>query len=157
MDKVEHQFNIHDLNFIPLKQFNNELGSVKHMLKASDEFFDGFGEVYFSTIFKEVVKGWKKHLKISQSLTVPHGKVRFVVFDDREGSPTRGKIDEVVIGPEEGYGLLKIPSNVWYSFRGEKACESLIANCIPAQHDPDECIGKDLNDPQIPYTWSSSI
>jgi len=153
LGEISSSLNIHDLRFIPLKQLKNDLGSVKHMLKSTDEFFDGFGEIYFSTIFKGVVKGWKKHLEVPQNLVVPCGRVRFIVYDGRENSPSFGQVDEILLCPDTNYGLLKIPNKLWYSFRGEAAKESVIVNCIPTQHDPKECVSKEIFDTEIPYSW----
>ncbi len=125
------------------------------MLKSTDSFFDGFGEIYFSTINDQAIKGWKKHLKISQNIIVPSGRVKFVFYDDREGFGTKGLISEVELGPlpSSNYGLLKIPSQVWYSFKGIAKGESLIVNCIPSVHDPKECLNVNLETEIIPYDW----
>ena len=44
----------------PLKQIFHPKGDVYHALKASDNTFVGFGEVYFTTINQGETKGWKK-------------------------------------------------------------------------------------------------
>ena len=48
----------------PLKKIDHPKGDIYHAMKKSDHGYNGFGEVYFSTINKDDIKGWKKHLKM---------------------------------------------------------------------------------------------
>ena len=85
---------------------------------------------------------------------MPVGSVRIVIYDDRSGSPTRGKIDEYVLGEEpERYALLTIPPRLWYGLDGLAPGTSLIANCADLPNDPAESDRKPLNSPDVPYTW----
>ncbi len=47
--------------FVPLRRIPDERGTIIHMLKRTDEHFLQFGEIYFTTIYRDVVKGWHKH------------------------------------------------------------------------------------------------
>ena len=58
----------------PLKRINVEEGDVLHVLKASDDEFHGFKEAYFSTIKKNKIKAWKRHLLMTMNLIIPIGK-----------------------------------------------------------------------------------
>ena len=40
-----------------------------------------FGEVYFTWIKKNYLKGWKFHKKMHMNLTVPVGKIRCIFYD----------------------------------------------------------------------------
>ena len=40
----------------PLKKINTQGGDVLHALKSADEDFNGFGEIYFSRIGKNIPK-----------------------------------------------------------------------------------------------------
>lgn len=138
----------------PLKQFADQRGRVMHMLRADSPLFTKFGEIYFSEINAGIIKGWKRHLQMTQLFAVPIGKVRFVLYDDREGSATRGELQTVEIG-EDNYSLLRIPRDVWYSFKGLRNTPSLIANCADIPHDPKECVNKDPKDPAMPNVWGN--
>ncbi len=61
---------------------NSPNGSVVKILKNTDHTFAGFGEIYFSFIEKDKIKGWKKHLKYSLNLVVVRGAVTFAFFDN---------------------------------------------------------------------------
>jgi dTDP-4-dehydrorhamnose 3,5-epimerase len=136
-----------------LKQIIDERGKVMHMLRCDSPLFTKFGEVYFSMVNPRVVKAWKKHLTMTQNLAVPIGKIRFVFFDDRENSPSYGKIDVLEIG-EDNYCLVKIPPLVFYGFKGISSIPSLIVNCTDIPHEPDEVINIDAFDKRIPYDWN---
>jgi dTDP-4-dehydrorhamnose 3,5-epimerase len=137
----------------PLRIIPDERGRVMHMLRASDPWFAGFGEIYFSTIYPGVVKGWHLHKKMILNYAVPVGRIKFVLFDPREGSPTRGRLQELFLGPDQ-YCLVQVPAGVWNGFKGVGTEPALVANCATLQHDPDEIVRMDPHRNDIPYDWS---
>ena len=58
-----------------------------HMLRADDPHFERFGEIYFSTVFAGVVKGWHLHERMTINYAVPFGSIKLVLFDDRDERP----------------------------------------------------------------------
>ena len=48
----------------PLKQIEDNFGTVLHMLRNDSSLFSQFGEVYFSEVYTGVIKAWKRHKKI---------------------------------------------------------------------------------------------
>src|SRR5262249_61989378 len=77
-----------------LRRSAYERGSVLQMLKAGDAWFPGFGEIYFSTVYPGVVKGWHLHQRMILNYAVPHGSIKLVLYDDRAGSRTQGEVQE---------------------------------------------------------------
>lgn len=141
--------------FRPLKQFRDERGRTMHMLRNDDPHFRGFGEIYYSGILRGKVKGWYYHRRKTLNYAVPVGKLRVVIFDDRAESPTRGTLDEYILGEDpEDYGLLTIPPHLWYGIQGIAAGASLIGNCSDLPNDPEESDRKPCDSPDVPYTWS---
>ena len=59
----------------PLQQITHPKGDIFHAMKVSDDGFIGFGEAYFSTINKDVIKGWKKHTEMTLNLVVEQVKL----------------------------------------------------------------------------------
>jgi dTDP-4-dehydrorhamnose 3,5-epimerase len=137
----------------PLRIIPDERGRVMHMLRASDPWFRGFGEIYFSTIYPGVVKGWHLHKKMVLNYAVPVGRIKFVLFDPRQGSPTNGRLQELFLGPDR-YCLVQVPPGVWNGFKGVGTEPALVANCATLQHDPDEIVRMDPHRNDIPYDWS---
>jgi dTDP-4-dehydrorhamnose 3,5-epimerase len=132
-----------------LKQIHHPKGDVYHAIKQSDNGFRTFGEAYFSTIHQNCIKGWKKHTKMTLNLVVPVGSIEFVLFDDRENSPTKGEFFTTISAPSS-YQRLSIPPNVWMAFRGLEKF-NLLLNVADLEHDPAEALTLDLD--TITYEW----
>jgi dTDP-4-dehydrorhamnose 3,5-epimerase len=137
----------------PLRQIVDERGKVMHMLRSDAPHFAGFGEVYFSAVHPGAIKGWHVHHRMVLNYAVPHGQIKFVLYDDRERSPTRGEIQEIFLGSDH-YCLVTVPPFVWNGFKGIGTETAIVANCASIPHDPDEIERKDPFDPSIPYDWA---
>jgi dTDP-4-dehydrorhamnose 3,5-epimerase len=137
---------------IPLKRIPDERGTVLHMLKRTDPHFIEFGEIYFSTVYPGVVKGWHKHAEMTLNYACIHGRIKLVLFDDRDGSATRGEIMEIFLGPDN-HSLVQIPPGVWNGFKGMGSETAIVANCSTHPHDPGRSIRLDPFDNDIPYDW----
>jgi dTDP-4-dehydrorhamnose 3,5-epimerase len=93
---------------------------------------------------------------MTQRLAVPVGRVKFVLYDDRVDSPTKGRVNVWILGRPSAYHLLIIPPGIWYGFQGVDSQPSLIANCPDLPHDPTESEKRPASDPAIPYRWRVS-
>jgi dTDP-4-dehydrorhamnose 3,5-epimerase len=143
---------ISGVQVVPLGVFADERGEVLHMLRADAPHFTGFGEIYFSSINGGMVKGWKRHRRMTLNLAVPVGRVRCVLYDDREGSLSYGVIDDVILG-HDSYKLVVIPPGIWSAFQGLDSNSSLIANCASIPHDLNEADNRPLSDPPVAVAW----
>lgn len=143
---------IHGVVVTPLRQIVDERGKVMHMLRSDAPHFQGFGEIYFSTVHPCVVKGWHRHKRMVLNYAVPSGLIKFVLHDDRPDSPTRGETNQFFIGPEN-YVLVTVPAMVWNGFKGVGDETAIVANCASIPHDPDEIERLDPFDPSIAYDW----
>lgn len=138
----------------PLQRIPDERGTIFHMLKSTDEHFEQFGEVYFSSVYPGVVKGWHLHHEMTLNYACIVGHVKIVLYDDRAGSSTRGELMEIVLGPASSYALLTIPADVWNGFVGLGSVESVIANCATQPHDPSRTERRDpMGDDPVAYDW----
>lgn len=137
----------------PLRKIPDERGAILHMLIEDDPYFERFGEIYFSAVYPGVIKGWHIHKKMTLNYAVIVGAIKLVLYDDREGSPTKGQVQELVVG-EENYCLVTIPPMVWNGFKGVGTETAIVANCATLPHDPTEISRKDPFDPSIPYDWA---
>ena len=70
----------------------------------------------------------------------------------REKSKTRGKIQELILTPNN-YCLVTVPPLIWNGFKGEAERSSIVANCATLPHRDDEIIRKPALDKSIPYNW----
>ena len=137
----------------PLRQILDERGKVMHMLKIGDPAFQQFGEIYFSCVHPGAIKGWHIHKEMTLNYAVPHGNIKFVLYDERPSSTTRGEIQEIFMGPDN-YCLVTVPPMVWNGFKGIGNCMAVVANCATIPHSPDEIDRRDPFDPSIPYDWA---
>lgn len=136
-----------------LRQIGDDRGAVLHMLRCDAPEFSRFGECYFSEVLPGSVKAWKRHRVQTQNLAVPVGRIRMVIYDDREGTATRGQVQVLELGRPDAYFRLRIPPGLWYGFACLCATPALLANCADFPHDPTECDFRSINDPEIPYQW----
>lgn len=124
-------------------------GSVMHAMKHSSDGFRGFGEAYFSNISKDSIKAWKRHKKMTLNIIVPVGKIKFVLFDDREESSN--KFYELIIS-NENYVRLTVPPMIWMGFQGLD-CDSMLLNIANVEHNVNEVEKIPVN--EIKYNWDS--
>jgi dTDP-4-dehydrorhamnose 3,5-epimerase len=141
---------VKDLRILP-----DERGMLAEILRADDRIFRKFGQVYFTTAYPEVVKGWHFHKVQWDHFTCIHGEVKLVLFDGREGSPTRGLINEFFLGIRNPR-LVVIPPFVHHGFKCIGTEECIMIN-VPTEPynpaSPDE-YRLPWNDPSIPYDWA---
>jgi len=144
--------NIEGIKITPLKIISDNRGSVMHMLRSDSDVFQKFGEIYFSTIFKDSIKAWHLHKEATLNYACIFGKVKLVLFDDRTESTTNGLCQELYLSLDS-YSLITIPPNIWNGFKGLNDIHSIIANCLTLPHNEKEMVRLDLNDPKFKYNW----
>ena len=143
---------IEGVHIRPLKQIPDERGKIMRMLRCDDPHFETFGEIYFSVVYPGTVKGWHLHQRMTLNYAAIRGMIKLVLFDDRQASPSRGKLLEIFTG-EDDYTLITIPPLVWNGFKGIGVEPAIVANCASEPHDPAEIIRMDPSTDKIPYDW----
>ena len=144
---------IEGVKVIPLKRIPDERGTIFHMMKSTDAHFERFGEIYFSTVYKGVVKGWHRHREMTLNYTCPFGRIKLALYDDRESSATKGEVMELFLGPDN-YALVVIPPGVWNGFKGMSEPYAMVANCCTHPHDPSRSERVDPYSNDIPFDWA---
>jgi dTDP-4-dehydrorhamnose 3,5-epimerase len=138
-----------------LKVIPDERGRLMEILREDDEIYMRFGQVYLTTGYPGVVKAWHYHKVQYDHFCVVKGMMKVVLFDSREGSKTRGEINEFFLG-EHRTALLRIPPLVYHGFKTISTDEALVIN-IPTQtykYDaPDEFRHPPYGG-DIPYDWA---
>jgi dTDP-4-dehydrorhamnose 3,5-epimerase len=145
---------IEGVKVIPLRRIPDERGTVHHMLKRTDPHFTRFGEIYFTTIYPGVVKGWHLHKNMTLNYACIHGRIKLVIYDEREESATRGELMEVFLGPDN-YALVVIPRGVWNGFKGMGTDAAIMADCTDLPHEEVESVRIDPFNNHIPYKWET--
>src|SRR5262245_1453792 len=144
---------IEGVRIVPQKIIVDERGKIMHMLKRTDPHFIEFGEIYFSCAWPGAVKAWHIHRSMTVNNAVLSGRAKLVMDDMRDGSPTRGVLQEVFLG-EDNHCLVQIPPGIanGYKAYGDKLV--ILANCATEPHDPDEMLRIDPASSEIPYDWA---
>ena len=126
-------------------------GNVMHGMKETSIGYSGFGEAYFSQVNESAIKAWKRHKNMILNLVVPVGKIKFVLFDDRDESNVR--FQEIIIS-RDNYCRLTVPPMVWMGFQGLSSEKSMLLNITNIEHDPGEVDRLEID--KINYNWSIS-
>ena len=138
-----------------LKVIPDERGRLMEILRADDPFFQKFGQVYLTTAYPGVVKGWHYHKKQADNMAVVKGMMKIVLYDSRKESPTFGQINEIFAGVHNPV-LLHIPPLVYHGFKCISEEEALVINTPTEVYNyaaPDE-YREPAHGGGIPYDWS---
>ncbi len=134
----------------------DERGGLMEMLRSDDELFVKFGQIYLTTVYPGIVKGWHHHKIQTDNFVVIKGMIKLVLYDNREDSPTYGEINEFFIGEKKRL-LIQIPPQVIHGFKGIGGEEAFVIN-IPTEpynrENPDE-YRLDPHQNDIPYDWAA--
>lgn len=139
----------------PLRVIADERGRLMEILRADDPHFVKFGQVYLTTVYPGVVKAWHYHRNQQDTFAVVKGMLKLVLYDGREGSPTRGLVNELFLG-EHNPIFVVVPRLVFHGFKGIGLEETLVINVPTEVYDysnPDE-FRAPPHTSEIPYDWS---
>ncbi|MDQ5807507.1 MAG: dTDP-4-dehydrorhamnose 3,5-epimerase family protein [Actinomycetota bacterium] len=110
-------------------------GTVCEIFDATWDFSDDpLVYVYEITIRPGVVKGWSKHERLDDRLFTMQGSIRVVLYDDREGSPTRGLVTDQTFD-DHGRALIRIPAGVWHAVGNVGLTDARLVNCPTRAYD----------------------
>jgi dTDP-4-dehydrorhamnose 3,5-epimerase len=137
-----------------VKVIPDERGRLMEMFRADDEFFEKFGQVYVTTTYPGVVKAWHKHEKQADNMACVAGMVKLALYDARNGSSTRGQIDQFYMGVHNPI-LIHIPAGIYHGWMCVSDTESIVVNAPTEMYNykiPDEQ-RLDPHGGEIPYDW----
>jgi dTDP-4-dehydrorhamnose 3,5-epimerase len=138
-----------------LRVIPDERGRLMEILRSDDELFEKFGQVYMTSAYPGVVKAWHYHKVQADNIAVVKGMMKLVLYDARNGSPTKGEVNEFFIG-ESNPLLVHVPKDVCHGFKCISKKESIAINCPTELYnydEPDE-YRIDPHDNDIPYDWA---
>jgi dTDP-4-dehydrorhamnose 3,5-epimerase len=113
-----------------------------------------FAFSYAFTIRPGFIKGWGLHRRHEDRYFVLFGEMEVVMYDDREGSSTRGQVSHVVLS-EYRRRLMNIPAGIWHANRNIGTNDVVVVNfpTIPYDHANPDKFRLPLNDDRIPYKF----
>jgi dTDP-4-dehydrorhamnose 3,5-epimerase len=133
----------------------DERGRLMELYSSRSELFVGFAHSYLTTAYPGVVKAWHLHRQQVDNMVCILGMVKLALYDGRDGSPTRGRVQEIFMG-QHAPMLVQIPCGVFHGFKCIGPGEAVVIN-FPSQayrhDDPDE-VRIPPDSPTIPYDWA---
>ena len=145
--------NIDGVKVIPRRRIPDERGTVLHGVRK-EELLNPFGEVYFKKLYPGGINGWHVHETLILNYLCLVGMIKLVLFDMREGSATRGTLQELFIG-EDNHCLVHIPPGIANGSKSLTAPYALLCNVASQPHDPNlKYLRIDPHSGEIPYDWA---
>jgi dTDP-4-dehydrorhamnose 3,5-epimerase len=138
-----------------LKVVPDERGRLMEIFRADDNFFEKFGQVYMTSAYPGVVKGWHYHKRQFDNMAVIKGMMKIVLYDSRKESATFGEINEIFAGIHNPV-LVHIPPFVYHGFKCISEDEAIVVNTpteVYNYQEPDE-FRLPAHDSNIPYDWN---
>jgi dTDP-4-dehydrorhamnose 3,5-epimerase len=136
----QNQATIQDVTFVPLTPHVDERGYLVEILRAVDPHFSKFGQVYLVGNFaRGVIRAFHKHEVLWDWFFISHGAAKFVLVDDRRGSPTYGRMN-IFVTSDRNPNLIAVPPGVyhgWISLEDDTQMIS-IASEVYNRTQPDE-------------------
>ena len=131
-------------------------GSLTELLRSDWPEFTRFGQAIFTVNQPGVIRGWRWHRRQTDVIVVVAGAALVALHDGRDGSPTRGQLDEHVLD-ERDLAAVFVPPGVYHGYRTISDTPALIVNFPDALYDPahpdEERVPHD--DPTIGYRWEA--
>lgn len=138
----------------PLRRIPDERGTIMHGVR-SDNILNNFGEVYFKKLYAGVINGWHVHQTLILNYICIYGMIKLVLYDMRNNSPTKGKLQEIFFG-EDNYCLIHIPPGIANGSKSIWSPYSIMVNIASEPHNPNVRYQRiDPHSMEIPYNWAS--
>jgi dTDP-4-dehydrorhamnose 3,5-epimerase len=110
--------------------------------------------VIVTTTYPGVVKAWHLHKVQEDNFCCVKGMVKLVLYDGRQGSPTKGTLTEYFIG-EHNMRLIRVPAGVHHGWKCFSGDEAIVINVPTEPFDPEspDEYRTAWDSPDIPYSW----
>ncbi|MBN2120457.1 MAG: dTDP-4-dehydrorhamnose 3,5-epimerase family protein [Candidatus Omnitrophica bacterium] len=137
-----------------LRVIPDQRGRLMEIFRCDDEAFEEFGQVYMTTAYPGVIKGWHYHKLQDDNFTCIQGQALFALYDPRENSPTRGELNDFIVSLQDPL-LIHIPKGVYHGFKNIGSTEAVVINTVtkPYSHNNPDEYRLDAFDKAIGYKW----
>lgn len=141
-----------------LRRIVDDRGWLMEIMRSDWPEFQKFGQTYITTCRPGIVKGWHYHKLQWDHFVVVRGNALIGLYDSRDGSGTKGIVQEVEVR-EEAPKFVKIPPFVYHGFTPLDDKEIWVVNTPTELYNykvPDE-YRLEWNDPTIGYLWRRGV
>jgi dTDP-4-dehydrorhamnose 3,5-epimerase len=121
--------------FRPTRPVPHDDGHVTEVARASwSELTNPVVQVHITTTLPGRIRAWGLHPLGTDRLFVASGLVRIVVFDGREDSATKGRLNVFTVS-EKNPGLLIVPPCLYHGWKNIGVSEACIINMPDRMYD----------------------
>lgn len=107
---------IQDVACVPLKVNVDDRGYLIEIVHATDPFLKKFGQVYLvGNRTKGIIRAYHKHDMLWDYFFISHGSAKFILVDDRLGSPTYRHMNIFILS-ERNPAVLVVPAGVYHGW-----------------------------------------
>lgn len=145
---------IHDVELKSLKTNTDERGFFRELIRVNDPIFvEGFGQWSHTLTYQGAAKAWHIHQVQIDWWYVAIGAIKAVLYDTRQDSPTRGELQEILLGEHYPAHILKVPAGVAHGYKVIQGPMHLFYITSNIYNPADE--GRiPHDDPKIGYDWN---
>ena len=132
----------------------DQRGRLMELVRADEDIFAGFGQVYLTTTLPGVIKAWHLHHQQTDMVACVLGMIRLVIYDERDASATRGQFNQFFMGVHNPL-LVRIPHGLYHGWQCVSVEEALIVNTVTIPYNaqqPDE-FRLDPHNSHIVFDW----
>ena len=124
------------IKIIKKKIIKNTKGDIRKFINKKSEAYKKFGEIYFSFIKKNKIKGWNYHKKNTCLISLVAGKVSFNFVDDRKYSKSYKSKNKITLNINKN-NIILIPPKIWFCFKAINE-DSILVNFLNNIHSKNE-------------------
>jgi len=131
---------IKDVKVVDLVPRIDDRGYLIEILRASDEHFTKFGQIYLvGDMVRNTIRAFHVHKLLWDWFFVSHGSAKFALVDDRKDSPTYKEINTFVIS-ERKPQLLVVPPGVYHGWMSLEDDTQMVSTAseVYNRENPDE-------------------
>lgn len=133
----------------------DERGFFREIARSTEDVVrEGWQQISHSLMHHGVAKAWHVHKAHIDWWYVPVGDLKVALYDTRDGSATKGELQELFLGEHYEAQLVKIPPGVAHGCRVIGGTAHLIY-LTSETYDPDDEGRLDHDDPSIGYDWTA--
>ncbi len=126
---------IHDVVVRPLVALPDPRGEVCELYRGAWGVHpDPLVYAYLATVEPGVAKAWIRHHHQDDRIACMFGRLLWVLYDDRDGSPTRGVVQRFTSG-DRNRVLFTIPAGVWHGVQNVGTAEAAFLNLPTRPYD----------------------
>lgn len=131
---------IKDVRVVNLVAHADDRGYLIEIVRATDDYFTKFGQVYLVGNFaRGVVRAFHKHSLLWDFFFISHGAAKFILRDDRTDSPTYEEMNTFVASSRNP-NLLVVPPGVYHGWMSLEDDTQMISTAseVYNRENPDE-------------------